>query len=197
MKRAIAIALTAAATLSAFAQSSGEAGATRQFVFSKDGTNVIGRVRYLPPQWRKVRSGEIVRDLRSQPLDVILSCGFYPAVADLRKIREDGLTIDGWSIGNNAAYPITSRHVEPVVTRYSKYRLCIEIASIGKWDQFDAWLKSNKIGGLPLEAAFNGCTYMQSDDVIFNAVRNMASEALGISKAEIDEILGRCVDTGM
>ena len=182
------------------------------YVLSRDGkTGKVGPIFHLPSTGIDTKTHQRVENLDKASVEVLNACGFYLIQGGFARVPV-GKKIAGWKIFENAAFPVyedkeavnpspssdegsgSNPSAGPKATVYSKLKLCIAIASIGKWKQFEEWLNATEINGLPLSAAFQQCSYLKDDNPLFAQGKAAAAAALGMTGEQIDAILAQSVD---
>ncbi len=73
--------------------------------------------------------------------------------------------------------------------RYSRLKLFVAVSQIGKWDDLEAWLKSQNVNGMNAWTAFMLANDLASDNELFILWLNKAKEALGVDDATVQAIL--------
>ena len=83
------------------------------------------------------------------------------------------------------------KHVDGTIqpTRYSRLKLYAALAQIGKWDELEAWLKSQTVNGVNAYATFMLANDLRTDHPLFMQYFSAAKKALQIDDVTADAIL--------
>lgn len=83
--------------------------------------------------------------------------------------------------------------IERAVRTFSKLKLYVALAHAQLWDSFEAWLKTQTIGGVNAYTAFTLAQDLNDANELFNAVVESAKVALGVSDEVVQAILDAAV----
>ena len=75
---------------------------------------------------------------------------------------------------------------------YSKLKVYGALSSIGKWDAFEDWLKSEELDGMNAWTAFSLAQDLAAEDERFDHYCQRACEALGITEEQKAALLEAC-----
>lgn len=185
MKRTISI----LAALAAFAV------LADQYIFSTDGMTAGSSPRELPTQGVSLSSGVVVVGLGVVDVARRVDCGWYkysagqkPEAHSNEVWRIDGYTFDATNGTATAKYKCV--WIKPKPKTYSKIRLKIAIAKIGKLEALEAWLKSFDVeSGYSAYEAWIDAQEIADDFEGFGEFREAAKTALGVTEEQAVAIL--------
>lgn len=163
------------------------------YVFSRDAKTVLGRRANCPVQGVRLSDGKVIVGLDVCDHPTQASCGYWvvanvppPAPVSNEQYRVSGFRFEH-SVGQ--AYPTYEAFVPPeTLTLYSKYSILCELDKLGKWETAKAAMEQRG-----LTDRWNAITYIESTNATFKAAKPEIARVLGMTEAEIDALLKRCI----
>lgn len=168
------------------------------FVFSADAVTAGSSPRELPTQGVSLTTGKVVVGLHALDDAGRADCGWYrysPGVKPEAHSNEVW-KVDGYIFTNytaTAQYTCSWRKVKP--RRFSKLSIITELEKLpGAQGDASAWVTvRNAISARGLMDKWNACTYIEENHEVFSEYKAQIAAIAGLSVAEIDEILSRCI----
>ena len=103
----------------------------------------------------------------------------------------------GWTETDDA---ITRQYAEAdipepikVPRKFSKLKIYGAIAQLGAWDKVQAWLESKEINGVNGWKAFTLAQEVNESNELFSSLAEEARKLLGLTEADFDALLNRCI----
>ena len=166
-----------------------------QYIFSTDGATAGSSPRELPTQGVSLSTGRVVVGLGAVSVAQRVDCGWYqysagqkPEAHSNEVWRIDGYTFDVTNGTATAHYKCS--WIKPKPKTYSKIRLKIAIAKIGKLDALESWLKSFEVEtGYSAYDAWIDAQEIADDFEGFAQFREAAKVALGVTEEQAVAIL--------
>lgn len=159
------------------------------YIFSADGLKPASGERALPMQGVDLQTGEIVIALPAQDGPTRARCGWYELGERPANFvcTNYVFSADGTAERQGYIRPPRKRAV-----KYSKLKVYGALSSIGKWDAFEDWLKSEELDGMNAWTAFGLAQELSADDERFDHYCQRACEALGITEEQKTAMLEAC-----
>lgn len=164
--------------------------ATVLYIFSADGLKPASGERSCPMQGVDLQTGEIVIGLPAQDGPTRARCGWY----ELGE-RPDNFVVTNYVFDASTGMATRQGYIRPPRKRtvnYSKLKIYGALSSIGKWDAFEEWLKSEELAGMNAWTAFSLAQELSADDERFDHYCQRACEALGITEEQKTALLEAC-----
>ena len=168
---------------------------TFKFIFSADGATPGSPLRDLPTQGVRLSDGKVIVGLHALPTAARVDCGWYqynpgnkPVAQSNEVWRVSGYAFDATNGTATAQYACSWRKV-PAKT-YSKIRLKLAIAELGKLAALEAWLGSFEVKpGYTALAAWNDAQEISDAFEGFAQFREAAKTALGVTEEQCKAVL--------
>lgn len=178
------------------------ASALDLYVFTRDGVNPGSQPREIPSAGMVLATRETMLGLHSRTPQEKASCGWYRWVKAETNPPEGHYYVATGHVFNAESCTCTTvgKYVErpkrPMV--YSKLKVYTAIATMGKWPQFEEFLRNTTISNINFYAAWQCAQELSDENAAFEAGKQACGEALGLTQAEVDAILANCVkDNGI
>lgn len=182
---------TRLAILAALAAMSAAAGP--QWVFSPDGTNVVGSPRPCPVQGVSLTTGRVIVGLNALGAAAQVDCGYWPLVVPPRPAQvSNELYRAGGYVLEAAALRAVQRWTpyvpKPRPVEYSKRKLYRAFSALGVWDRVKAYMQQAGV----LED-WDYATTLEASDPLMAAAVEAVRSMLGYTDQQMQEILKQCV----
>lgn len=166
-------------------------GSADDYVFSKDGTNVISKARALPCQGVTLDTGEIVPGLYAASAELKARCGWYKC--DYSVTVPDGKRIKSrsWVLLNRVAkISAVFEDLPPVPPReLSKYKLIEGLEAVGALDGFMKYIASDA----KLQFKWNATKELTEDNPLVTSAVPVIKARLGFTDEQVEALLERAV----
>jgi hypothetical protein len=164
------------------------------FIFSGDGATVGSSPRELPTQGVSLATGRVVVGLHALGDAQRAECGWYRVLPGEKPVAQSNEVwrVSGYTFSTNgtatAQYACSWRRVAPKT--YSKLRLKLAIAELGKLAELEAWLGSFEVKpGYTALAAWNDAQDISDAFEGFAQFREAAKVALGVTEEQCQAVL--------
>lgn len=157
------------------------------------GTNTIATssARPLPVQGVSLTTGKVVVGLPQRSRVEVADCGWYKIKSADKPVAysNEVYRLAGYRREGLDAVPFYSRSFKPVVpVEYSRRLLYREFVTLGAWDKVRDWMQSQGVW-----EDFLFATTLESDDALMVGAIKAIPGVIGITEAQLKEILSRCV----
>ncbi len=164
-----------------------------QWVFSPDGTNVVGSPRPCPVQGVSLATGRVVVGLNALGAAAQVDCGYWPLTIPPRpaQVSNELYRVGGYLL--ERANLCAVQRWTPFVPRtrpveYSKRKLYRAFSALGVWERVKAYMSAAGV----LED-WDYATTLESTDPLMTAAVEAVRSMLGYTDAQMQEILKQCV----
>lgn len=163
-----------------------------KYVFSADGVTVGSAPRDLPSQGYDRITHQVVVGLGMRTDAEKAACGWWRIVETPPPgiiVSNEFWVASGYTFTNSVAYQGWAKRWRKVVpVKYSRLSIYMALANMGKWETAKAWMEQQG-----LYTAFMLAQEISSDHPQFVAVKAQVASVLGLTEAQVDEILKECI----
>ena len=171
-------------------------GAT-QYIYSSDGVTAGSGARALPVQAVNLKTGKVVLGLQRLTDAERVECGWYRIVPFSGEVGTNQ-----YFVCTNYTFNATGtadqigviKDKPKMVTKYSKLAIYQEVCKLGKWAALEKWMQDTTISNVNLYQAWTYAQYLTDANELFAAAKEAAGTAMGLTPAEVDELLAKCED---
>lgn len=175
--------------------------AGEKYVFSSDAAKAQSGERQLPMQGVNLKTGKVVLGLPRLSDPEKAECGWYrvipfefPVGVTNKVFKKTGYT---FSQDDGTATQVGETYDKPVVItvqKYSKLKIYEAAAKLNKWAALEAWMQETTIENVNLYQAWQMASYITDHNDLFTQAKTAAATAMGMTVAEVDELLKNCED---
>lgn len=163
------------------------------WVFSADGTNVVGSPRPCPVQGVSLSTGRVIVGLNALGAVEQVDCGYWPVTRNPAPtpVSNEQYRVSGWALDRAGlrALQVWKPYVpKPRPIDYSKRKLFREFTRLGVWPQVKAYMEQ---AGAWEDWEY--ATTLESTDPLMIAAVDAVRQLLGYTTAQMQEVLDRCV----
>lgn len=165
--------------------------AADMYVFCGTNSAAVGSPRPLPVQGVSLTSGKVLVGLPARSRVEIADCGWFRAldVARPASVSNELYRLVGYRRDGLDAVPVFAAYIpkaRPV--EYSRRLLYREFMRLGVWDKVQAWMQSQGVW-----EDFLFATTLESDDALMVGAIKALPAVIGITDAQLREVLSRCI----
>ena len=184
--------------LLAFVMAAAVVARADSFVFSADGQTVGSLPRELPTQGVSLSKGWVVVGLHALDDAGRADCGWYRVVPGTKPVAQSNEVwrVTGYTFTNYTAVAVYTCSWKKVVPKkYSKLSIITELEKLpGAGEDASAWVTVRKaIEARGLMDKWNACTYIEESHAVFAEYKAQIAALAGLTEAEINTILSRCI----
>lgn len=167
--------------------------AAPSWVFSADGTNVVGSPRPCPVQGVSLSTGRVVVGLNALGAAEQVDCGYWPLTIPPKpaQVSNEQYRAGGYLLERAALRAVqrwTPYVPKPRPIEYSKRKLYRAFAGLGVWERVKAYMQQAGV----LED-WEYATTLESTDPLMTAAVEAVRAMLGYTPAQMQEVLDQCV----